>query len=190
MKSEAISIDRYTGGQPAEQFDFIYENFAVIHEMIRDYREDIIKEVLDQKAYNRRSTNGDLGVRVQISMGISNPTQNEAINHWTIEEAIEKGILDEDFFEDTDDRYELIRKVDCYHAIHKDAETFQSKLVSMDLRDQRILKPYLMRQKTMEDLTADMGIDYRSAIKRVYRIKKKLIEKVEPKLSGVNRGGK
>lgn len=158
--------------------------------MIRDYRDDIIKDVMDQKAYNRRSANGDLGVRVQISMGISsNPTQNESINHWTIEEAIDKGILDEDFFEDTDDRYELIRRIDCYHAIHRDAGIFKSKLGSMDLRDQRILKPYLMRQKTMEDLTEDMGIDYRSAIKRVYRIKKKLIEKVEPKLSGVNREG-
>lgn len=189
MKSEAISIDRYAGGQPAKQFDFIYENFSVIQEMIRDFREDIIQEVIDQKTYNRRSSNGDLGVRVQISMGISNSTQNQAINHWNIEEAIDKGILDEDFFEDTDNKHELIRKIDCYHAIHRDVDIFRSKLVSMDPRDQKILKPYLLRQKTMDDLTEDMGIDYRSAIKRVYRIKKKLIEKVEPRLTGVNREG-
>lgn len=99
MKSEAMNIERYTGSPPEEKFDFIYENFAVIQEMIRDFREDIIREVIEQKAYNRRSANGDLGIRIQISMGISNPTQNQAVNHWTIEEAIDKGILDEEFLQ-------------------------------------------------------------------------------------------
>lgn len=94
-----------------------------------------------------------------------------------------------DFREDTDNKYELIRKIDCYHAIYRDANIFRSKLLSMDPRDQSIIKPYLMRQKTMEDLTEDMGIDYRSVIKRVYRIKKKLIKIVEPRLTCANRGG-
>ena len=30
MKSGAISIDRYAGGEPAEQFDFLYENFSIL----------------------------------------------------------------------------------------------------------------------------------------------------------------
>ena len=189
MKSEAISIDRYTGSEPEEKFDFIYENFAIIQEMIKDYREDLITEVIEQKSYNRRSASGDLGVRIQISMGIGNPTQNQAIDHLTIGQAIDEGFLDDDFFEDTDNRYELIRKVDCYHRVRSDVDTFTSKLGTMDPKDQRILRPYLMRQKTMDDLTEDMGIEYRSAIKRVYRIKKRLIEKVEPKLTVVNRRG-
>ena len=189
MKSEAISIDRYTGSQPEERFDFIYENFSIIQEIIKDFREELISEVIEQKFYNRRSANGDLGVRIQISMGIGNPTQNQAIDHMTIAQAIDEGFLDEDFFEDTDNRYDLIRKVDCYHSVRADVETFTSKLGTMDPKDQRIIKPYLLRQKTMNDLTEDMGIDYRSAIKRVYRLKKRLIEKVEPKLTVVNRRG-
>ena len=189
MKSEAIRIDRYTGSQPEERFDFIYENFSIIHEMIKDFREDLISEVIEQKSYNRKAANGDLGVRIQISIGIGNPTQNQAIDHIRIAQAIDEGFLDEGFFEDTDNRYELVRKVDCYHSVRADVETFTSKLGTMNLNDQRILKPYLMRQKTMDELTEDMGIDYRSAIKRVYRIKKRLIEKVEPKLTVVNRRG-
>ena len=189
MKSEAISIDRYTGSQPEERFDFIYENFSIIQEIIKDFREELISEVIEQKSYNRRSANGEPGVRIQISMGIGNPTQNQAIDHMTIAQAIDEGFLDEDFFEDTDNRYDLIRKVDCYHSVRADVETFTSKLGTMDPKDQRIIKPYLLRQKTMNDLTEDMGIDYRSAIKRVYRLKKRLIEKVEPKLTVVNRRG-
>lgn len=124
-----------------------------------------------RKSYNRRSAGGDLGVRIQISVGIGNPTQNQAIDHLMIAKAIDKGFLDEDFFEDTDDRQELIRKINCYHSIRADVDTFTSKLRTMDPIDQRIIKPYLMRQKTMDELTEDMGIDYRSAIKRIYRIK-------------------
>jgi len=189
MRSEAINIDRYAGGEPEQQFDFIYENFSIIKEMLRDYREEIIKEVIEQKAYNRREENGDLGVRIMVSMGISNPTMNKAIEHVTIAQAIDEGWLDEDFFEDTDDRQELIAKIRSYHRVNRDLETFTSKLATMRLKDQNILRPYLLKQKSMDDLAEELGVEYRSAVKHVYRIKKRLIEKVEPRLIVLNRRG-
>lgn len=189
MKSGAISIDRYAGGEPAEQFDFLYENFSILQELLKDYREELIMEVIEQKAYNRRSQNGDLGVRIQVSMGIGNPTMNKAIEHMTVAQAIDEGLLDEDFFEDTDDKQELIRKVTCYYRVNADLEIFTSKLGTMCLKDQNIIRPYLLREKSMDDLAVDLGIDYRSAVKHVYRIKKRLIEKVEPKLTVMNRRG-
>ncbi|HCJ76157.1 hypothetical protein ACTQ32_06845 [Roseburia faecis] len=45
MKSGAINIDRYAGGQPDEQFNFLYENFSILQELLKDYREDLITEV-------------------------------------------------------------------------------------------------------------------------------------------------
>lgn len=170
MRSGAISIDRYAGGEPAEQFDFLYENFSILQELLKDYREELITEVIEQKAYNRRSQSGDLGVRIQVSMGISNPTMNKAIEHMTVAQAIDEGLLDEDFFEDTDNRQELIRKVTCYHRVNTDLEIFTSKLGTMCLKDQNIIRPYLLREKSMDDLAVDLGIDYRSAVKHVYRI--------------------
>lgn len=189
MKSGAINIDRYAGVEPSEQFDFLYENFSVLREMLQDYREDLIKEVIEQKTYNRKSKNGELGIRIQVSMGISNPTMNQAIENVTIAQAIDEGWLDEDFFEDTDNKQDLIMKITSYHSLSRDFETFTSKLGTMRPKDQSILRPYLLRQKSMDDLADDMGIDYRSAVKHVYRIKKRLIEKVEPKLTGLNRRG-
>ena len=189
MKSGAINIDRYTGVEPEQKFNFLYENFSILQELLDDYREDIIAEVIEQKAYNRRTQSGDLGVRIQVSMGIGNPTMNHAIEHMTIAQAIDKGLLDEEFFEDTDNRQELIRKVSCYHRVNTDLEIFTSKLRTMNLKDQNIIRPYLLREKSIDDLAVDLGIDYRSAVKHVYRIKKRLIEKVEPKLTIMNRRG-
>ena len=59
----------------------------------------------------------------------------------------------------------------------------------MNPKDQKIIRPYLLREKSMDKLAVDLGIDYRSAVKHVYRIKKRLIEKVEPKLTVMNRRG-
>ena len=42
----------------------------------------------------------------------------------------------------------------------------------------------------MDELAVELGIEYRSAIKHVYRIKKRLIEKVEPQLKMLNRRGR
>lgn len=135
MKSGAINIDRYAGGQPDEQFNFLYENFSILQELLKDYREDLITEVIEQKSYNRKYQSDDLGIRIQVSMGISNPTMNQAIEHMTIAQAIDEGLLDEEFFEDTDDRRELIRKVTSYHRVNRDLETFTSKLGTMNPKD-------------------------------------------------------
>ncbi len=35
--------------------------------IIKDYREDIINDVIEMKSFNRRAANGELGVRVQVS---------------------------------------------------------------------------------------------------------------------------
>ena len=66
MKSGAINIDDYIGVQPEEQFEFIYTHYPIMKNLLTDYREDLIDEVIEQKSYNRRAANGDLGVRVQI----------------------------------------------------------------------------------------------------------------------------
>lgn len=188
MKSGAINIDEYIGVELEEQFEFIYTHYPIMKNLLTDYREDLIDEVIEQKAYNRRAADGDLGVRVQISIGISSPTEKQAINHMTIEKAIVDGVLDEDFFADTDNQEELIRKVTCYHAVSEDVKTFTKKLGALEQQDQKIIKPYIMGQKSMSDLAEDMGIDYRSAVKHIYRVKKRLIAKVQPKLFVVKRG--
>lgn len=111
MKSEAINIDDYIVSETTARFNFIYENYPVMEDVLSSYRNDIIQDVMDMKTYNRRAASGDLGVRVQVSVGIGNPTQNLAIAHMNIAEAIDTGFLDDDFFEDTDDPEKLVYRV-------------------------------------------------------------------------------
>ncbi len=182
MESEAISIDKYLGCDMDKRFDFLYENYSIMQPMIRNYKDELIADVIDMKDCKRREESGDLGVRIQVSIGMKRPTERRAITNITIEKAIDEGYLDEEFLEDIDDSNEVIRRVTLYHTVSADFETFRMKLDTLNVEDQRILKPYLMRQKSMTDLATDMGIDYRSAVKKIYRIKKRLSAQVAPRL--------
>lgn len=182
MESEAIRIDEYLGSDVSKRFDFLYENFSIIKPLIRNYRQEIITDVVDMKECKRRAENGELGVRIQVSIRPGGPTEKKAISNVMVAKAIDEGFLDDQFFEDTDNPDELIRRVTIYHMVNSDYEEFRSKLETLAPTEQRILKPYLLREKSMMDLAEDMGIDYRSAVKKIYRIKKKLGEKVEPRM--------
>ena len=189
MEPEAIDIDEYLKSGVEERFYFLYRNYPILTPIIKSYREDIITDVADMKAYNRRNSNEGLGVRVQISIGVSNPTERMAISNITIAKAIDEGILDDDFFQDTDDPMELVRRVNVYHRVKKDYATFSQKLDTLDPEEQRLIKTYLLRQKKLSDMAEEFGMEYRSLTTRLYKIRKKLSDKVEPRLmKGVNNG--
>ncbi len=182
MESEAKNIDKYIGFTLSKRFDFLYENYSVLKPLIKNYREDIIMDVIDMKTCKRRESIGELGVRIQVSIRRGGPTEKQAISHMTVENAIEEGFLDEAFFEDIDNPDEIIRRVTNYHIVRADFEVFASKLETLNLEDQRVIKPYLLKQKSIDDFANDMGVQYKSAATRIYRIKKKLIDKVEPRM--------
>ncbi len=182
MESEAKNIDRYIGFPISKRFDFLYDNYSVLKPLIRNYREDIITDVLDMKTCKRRESLGELGVRIQVSIRRGGPTEKQAISHMTIEQSIEDGFLDDSFFEDIDNPDEIIRRVTNYHLVRADLEVFSSRLETLDLEDQRVIKPYLLRQKSIDDFANDMGVQYKSAATRIYRIKKKLLDIVEPRM--------
>lgn len=183
MASEAISIDRFIYVEAERQFDFIYSNYSVMKQILSDYRSNLITEVIDQKANNRRSDSEELGIRIQTSRGTSSPTENLAINEIMIGKAIDDGFLDDDFFKDTDDKQDLINKVNAYHTVSRGWNVFTSKLKTMSPRDQAILGAHIMQKKTMVELAEELGVDYRSVVQRIWRIKKKLIAKVTPNLT-------
>ena len=52
MESEAISIDKCLDSDAEQRFDFLYENYSVLKAIIKDYRENIINDVIEMKSFN------------------------------------------------------------------------------------------------------------------------------------------
>ena len=50
METEAKNIDKYLSFNVSKRFDFLYENYSVLKPLIKNYREDIIMDVIDMKA--------------------------------------------------------------------------------------------------------------------------------------------
>lgn len=159
MRAEADNnINDYLDYGVEDRFEFIYENYSILGSVLDNYRGDLIQDVVDMKAYNHQAANGDTGVRIRISVGLSRPTERQAITNLTIAKAIDTGYLDEGFFEGTDDRQELIRRVTLYHTVNTDYESFGKGIKALKTEDQRIIKPYLMRQKSIADIAEEMGV--------------------------------
>ena len=150
----ANEVLQYIGDEPITITEISDEGEAgdVISYYLKDYKEDLITDVIEMKLYNRRAELGEPGVRIQVSRSHSSPTERQAINHMTIEKAVEEGFLDDDFFEGIDNRDEMIRRVTVYQYVCADYEVFSKKLHTLDPIEQRVLKPYLLREKTMNDL--------------------------------------
>lgn len=160
-----------------ERITFLFENYPVMETMIANYRDDLIDEVMDQKTSNRHANDEGLGVRIQVAFcHMSDPTSNKGISRMEIGRAIDEGYLDEDFFEGTDDREALIHKVTSYHIVKESYRMLSKRLKEMDPRDKSIMLPYLLKEKTISMIADELQIEYKSAVQKIGRIKKRMEE--------------
>ena len=159
----------------SERMSFLFENYPILEAMMQNYRDDLIDEVMEQKASNQHSDYEELGVRIQVAFcRMSDPTANKGTNRSVISKAIDEGYLDEDFFEGTDDREGLIRKVTSYHIVKESYQKLLKKLNEMDPRDKSIMLPYLLKEKTISMIADELQIEYKSVVQKIGRIKKRM----------------
>lgn len=178
-------IEKYENCTATERISFLCENYTIMEPMIRNYREDIITEVMEQKASSHRGEGEGLGVRIQIAFCRRNdPTADKAMSRMEVAKAIDEGYLDENFFEGTVDREALIRKVTCYHLANAGWQKFTASLKEMKPKDRDILLPYIKKEKSLTDLAEELQIDYRSLITKLSRIRKRIEEGAEFRMVG------
>jgi hypothetical protein len=179
MGNGTTNLDGYGECGDEEKFEFLYDHFSNMRELLRDYRETLIEDILDLKIYKRRSNNGDLGVRVQTSKGVSRPVENEVVARDEIARAIDARYLDEEYFHAIDIQWGLMKQILSYRSATRDYNKFRSKFMCLKVRDRRIMKPYMEQEKNMSEVAEDYNSDYFAMAKRISRIKNKLWKMME-----------
>lgn len=86
--SKIISI--YNKANPEGKVVFVLENYARFIPMINAYERGLIDDIKQERIYNRRIENGELGIKVQTSH-ISKPTESEGELNSIIEKAVREG---------------------------------------------------------------------------------------------------
>jgi hypothetical protein len=49
MESEAIKFDEYLANDLEKRFEFLYENYSIMKILIKDYKEDLITDEMDDE---------------------------------------------------------------------------------------------------------------------------------------------
>ena len=175
MKKAAWALDEYDKWNMTEKVSFLCEHYYKMERLISDYRDELIAEVLEQKEFSRRGSDEGIGVRIMVSFGRkTDTTSGMAMKRVEVSEAIDRGLLDESFFEGVDNPEEVIRKVIVYHVVNEGFKTFSRRLEELKPSDREIIIPYLRREKRLCDLANDLNIEYHSAVRKIIRMKKRL----------------
>lgn len=188
MNTKAKITINYGKCSPLERANLIYINYASFEGIIRCFKEDLINDIQAEQQYIRRSSQGDLGVRVQGSGITSDPTLCQATNFVMIEKLILDENLTEDELEELLDCENLIYRYQTLYLMKKDYRRFNLQLGKLEPTDKKIMIPYLNGEKDYDQLSNEYGITIDSMRKRVYRIRKDMITELSQNLTVVAGG--
>ena len=90
MGSREEFIKKYADADVNGRLEIILKNYPRFMQMVDGYEQCLSIIIRNEREYNRSRKGEDLGVRVQTSR-LSNPTERQAIENVSIQEAIRAG---------------------------------------------------------------------------------------------------
>lgn len=139
----------------------------------------------NEKAYNRRQNQSDLGVRVQASGAHSDITADTAINNVITREAIIACDFSGDVLDGVDRVEEFQSDAYTLKKMRADFELFNRQLCILGRNEQRIFRGYLSGEKDISAIAEEEGIQYESAAQKVRRAKVKIKVQMVGFLEGI-----
>ena len=185
MVAKASIIKNYAKADAAGKVDIICKNYSNFIGIVDGYTEGLCYMIENEKAYNRKQSRGDLGVRVQTSGVHSDITADTAISNVITRDAIIACDFSGDVLAGVD-RGEKYQK-DAYtlRRMRADYELFNQQLCILGRNELRIFRGYLSGEKDIGEIAEEEGIQYESAAQRVRRAKVKIKVQMVGFLEGI-----
>lgn len=180
MRNRACVINEYPYCKAEKRIDIICTNYAVFERMINSFKCGLVQQICAEKAYNRKTRANSVGVRVSKYGSMHDITSRMAIEETMIRDYMDADVMEAELFEDTDNPREILNKIMALKQMRREYDFLTEQLACMRERDCKILKAYLMREKSVHDLAELLGIAEGSVVKRLYRLRKKLKEQIVP----------
>ncbi len=167
-----------------KKIDIILLNYSTFENQLNIIKNGIKYDIKISQSYKKHSSKSDTGIRVMTS-SLSNPTLNEAVQNYEIDEAFDKDDL-EGILAKTDDpqifKYQWImlkQMSDDYYFV----KTIIDNICDSD---KETLRTYLNYQRsiTFKNLSSSDNVELRSIYQRKWRFKNKIKSKL---LDGFNR---
>lgn len=175
--AEKNLIKVYVDANSAKRVDIIIKNYTNFMGIVDGYTEGLRYMIESEKESNSRSEMGDLGVRVQSSGSISDPTAKKAIRNVLTREAIINCDFSGDALDGVDRAEVFIKNAYILRDMRMDYELFRRQLSILG-REKDLFEKYLCQEKTLSDIAEESGITYESAQQKVHKIRVKVKKQV------------
>ena len=175
MEAKASIVKIYSGSKPAERVDIILMNYSNFLGIVDAHTEGLVHLISCEKSYNRKSKQGDLGIRVQVS-GASNPTADMAIENVMLREDIRKCNFSTELLKDLDQNEEekFRRDMLTLQMMREEYRVVEAQLKALKRDEAELLNQYLEGDKDIQDIAEDKGISYDAAKQKLSRVRKRL----------------
>lgn len=171
MATRADIVQNYAVAPAAKRVELICKNFQNFEGIIDGRIAAMSFMILEEKAYNRRQDNGDLGVRVQTSGLYSNPTANIGTTEVELEKAIIECNFSDGILEGTDHEEEYILDALTLRRMRREYKLFVSQMAYLNEKERQQFMAFLKRARTIEDMAEELGVQYHSVIRKMNKLK-------------------
>ena len=173
MRTEQCFIGSYYRKKAADRIEMLFENYGQFPAYMNGYKSGLKTFISSILASDRREEIGDPGVRVS-SGSMSDITAQIAIENITIAEAIDKVDAGAFTFRDKQDEEDVFIAIHELELMKNEYSTLVCQLKSLPESDRKIFLPYLVGERTPEEIAEENCIGLESVYKRIYRVKKQM----------------
>lgn len=167
----------YEVGSAKERAEIIYENYCSFEAIIDDFKAGLIYDIQSEEEFSRSHYRDELGVRIQKLGHYDNPTAEEAVNNWMLEQDIDgNGEIHISGKVAADAQEKLRRKHHVLIVMREEYAYFAKHINALKPKEKQIILPLLNDSKDHFQLAQEFGVNVETIRKRASRIHKEVIE--------------
>lgn len=171
--ARASFVKQYADADAAGRVDIICKNYPIFLGIVDSSTDGLIYVIESEKEYNKRSSHGDLGVRVQSTRN-NDATADTAINNVITRDALiacdfSGGVLD-----GTDRAEEFKREAHTLRRMRDDFDLFNSQLKILKPDERQLFLGFITREKDYGMIADEIGSGLDYAVQKIHRAKMKV----------------
>lgn len=176
MLTGAEIIQKYRESGSTTRANIICKNYFRLNSIIENSIDWMTEQIISDQQFVRREAMGDLGIRVQTSSR-GDVTGNTSCNCTMVRQAIETCDFAEVNLKDVDDREKILEDSFTLREMRRDLLDFNRSISNVLEPDEiKLFKSFLKKEKGLQDIAEEFGIQYDSADRRINRMKKRVIK--------------
>ncbi len=177
---EAAFIGEYLKKSPKKRIYELIGHFDDFDDYRERYKEYTVNLMVMMREHRERSAEADTWVKVQTFGDMSDQTFDAVSERLTLEQNFVNRKISRKMFPDLYE-YRLVSTAAFeWNLMEKEYRILRSFVDLMKPSDRGLLIPYIRKEKEIADIAAELCVEHESANKKVYRIRKALLDNMLP----------